>query len=197
MWINLGIPSKDGVDIAENDEKIRTAKHGRPRRKRVVVAKSNLIACDGVIFIDDRNHPHLKQSGQRPFCIAKPRPIFEIGSREKHLRTTQAVVLQFPFIVIHEHGLPYGGKRLKRGQRFLPVWTRNPHEASSKRNGTARHNDDLALIGTKPRDHLNETAKDPAIQRFVSRPSQHGTSNLEHNAPCSAEFLSIHRRTPG
>ena len=55
FFIQMGIVSKQSVDIRQQDQKICTDQRRHHGGQRIVVAELDLIGGDGVILIDDGN----------------------------------------------------------------------------------------------------------------------------------------------
>ena len=94
------------VDIRKEDQRIRHDQLCDTRGKPVVVTIADLVGCNRVIFIDDRNDRAFEQSRQRAARIKETTSVFGIVRCQQDLCSADLVCAQHLLVGVHELHLP-------------------------------------------------------------------------------------------
>jgi len=87
----LAIRVLEAIDTRQNDQIIRLGENRDLGGKPVVVAKSEFLHRNGVIFIDDRNRSALEQAVERVAGIVAAHEAIDVAVREEKLGDGESV----------------------------------------------------------------------------------------------------------
>ncbi len=132
------------------------------RREAVVVAVADFIRGDGVVFIDDGDHPETDQRFQRGAAVEVAAAVGTVFECDQNLRGGQTVGIKCFFISSGKTDLSNGGGGLRLFQRQNRG--RKTKHATPKRDRAGRHEDHVCAPRLDPRHVLRQRQEPVAPQ---------------------------------
>src|SRR5699024_1696927 len=194
-----------GVDVGEQDQRVRAEKLRDERGEAVVVPEADLVRGGGVVLVDHGDGAQVQQRLERGAHVAVGRPPDDIGFGEQHLPRDQAVP--------GEGSLPGGGQqRLAHARRGLlqldgggPLGQAQRAEGRGDRTGGDDHQ-----LGAAPGEGRGgvRDLPDPLLVEASALVGEARGADLHHQAACRgqgvtggqplglAEFCDAHRVAP-
>ena len=139
----IGRTGVEGLDVAEQDEGIGTHELCHQSSEPVVVSESDLVRCDGVVLVDDREDPQSQKALHGSARVGPGRRILEVAGGQQHLAGEDAEPVEAGLIPPHEHVLTDSCRCLLR--RKVIRATFELQERERRRDRARRHEDDLGV----------------------------------------------------
>ena len=84
------------------------------RRDAIVVAVTNLVAGNGVIFVHDRNATKFEQTNQRVSGVQILMTVGKVVGHQQHLRSNDTMTSELLVVLLHQPWLASSSKGLQR-----------------------------------------------------------------------------------
>ena len=175
--------------ISQDDQAIRLDQIRDQRAQSVVVAQTDLVRGDGIVFIDDGHGAQFEQGTQGGPCVQVARTVGQIFVCQQHLCGMQTVCAKNRLVGLHHTCLAYCCSCLEFIDglgSFLPAQT-----GDALGNGTRRDQYDLFTLRSQCRNLLcppckGQMIEPPAFCRHEARP------DLDDNPPGLSDNRMTH-----
>ena len=147
----------------------------------VVVAEADLGGGDGVVLVDDRQHPELEQLRERLVGVAVVRPPGHVVERQQHLPGHETVAGELLGVAVHQQPLPHRGGRLLRGEATGAPGQPERGEAGGDGAGGDQHDLHATLAGRG--EHVDERAHTVGVDP-AGGGGERGGADLDDDASC-------------
>ena len=174
-WIRV----EKALQVGEDHERVGLDQIGHQGRQRVVVPEPDLVGCDRVVFVDDRDDGEPEERAQRGAGVEIALAVGEVVVGEQQLRCEQIVRAEARFIGLDQPHLADGGGSLQLVQGVRPPL---PAEALHARgDGSAGNQHHFAAHPSQLGD-----LPGPARERIVVEPpalvGDQARANLDDDA---------------
>ncbi len=109
---DLRVTGEQAGGVGEQHQEVGAEQVRDQGGQPVVVAETNLVVGDGVVFVDDRDDTKAEKDRQGLAGVQVLVAMDEVEGSQQHLTTDQAVGGQSPVVVIDQMGLPHRRHRL-------------------------------------------------------------------------------------
>ena len=165
----------EGVDVAEQDQRVGVHQVRDQGGQPVVVAEADLVGGHGVVLVDDRDHAELEQPAEGPEGVAVVAAPGDVVDGQQHLADAEAVRGRTAGVVPHQQALADRRRGLLGGQvaRAGPSARAAPEPGGDR---AGRDQDDLPAGQPDGGQRIDERADpgrvDAAGRRWSARTSR-------------------------
>lgn len=171
-------PFVESLDIRQDHQQIGIDRAHDGRGEVVVVAETNLLGRDRVVFVDDRDDAQTQEFEHRPPRIQEAFAILEARASEQDLSDMQPAFGEASLVEFDQSDLTDGRRRLLLANGFARM---RPSEPTSADGNRARgHDHDLSAHSDDARDIAGEPRKFLRPQFSIAR--QRARADLQHDS---------------
>ena len=109
------------IDVGQQDQTIGTGHFADARSQAIVIAVTDFLGRDRIVFIDNRNYTERKQGLQRTAGIQVATPVFRVIRCQQYLRDLNVMAVEQVLVGVGQKNLAGRGRGLMFFQSPLVI----------------------------------------------------------------------------